>query len=82
MIPRSFQYGIYLVGWFESQYWDVSDWRYNEHRSINNIEELRARLEEQGQEISDQRFIIKPKVIDVSLNEIHESMYRRSNEND
>lgn len=82
MIPRSFQYGMYLVGWFESQYWNESDWRYNMHRRITSIEDLRDALEEQAQELSERGFIIRPKVIDISLNEIHERMYRRLNEND
>ncbi|KKM62234.1 hypothetical protein LCGC14_1523740 [marine sediment metagenome] len=82
MIPRSLQNGMYLVGWFESQYWDEDDTRQNRHRTINNIEDLRNILEEKAQEISSRGFIIKSNVVNVSLNEIHESMYRRSNEND
>ncbi len=82
MIPRSSPYGMYLVGWFESQYWNDSDWRYNMHRRFTSIEDLRNALEEQAQEISERGFIIRPKVIDISLNEIHERMYRRSDEND
>ncbi|KKL55436.1 hypothetical protein LCGC14_2255430 [marine sediment metagenome] len=82
MIPRSSQYGMYLVGWFESQYWNNSDWRYNMHRRVTSIEDLRNILEEQAQEISEGGFIIGPKVIDISLVEIHERMYRRTDEND
>ncbi len=82
MIPRSSQYGMYLVGWFESQYWNNSDWRYNMHRRFTSIEDLRNILEEQAQEISEGGFIIRPKVMDISLVEIHERMYRRTDEND
>jgi len=82
MIPRSIQYGIYLVGWFKSQYWNDRDWRYSMHRRITNVEDLRQILEEQAQDISERGFLIRPIVIDISLNEIHERMYRRTNEND
>ena len=61
MRPRSLQYGMYLVGWFESIYWDENDYRQISHRTINNIEELWNSLEEQAQEISDQGFIIRHK---------------------
>ncbi len=78
MIPRRLPYGLYLVGWFRSQYWDPTD-----NRSTSNIEDfesvddLRAFLEDQAQRLSEEGFRIKSMVVDASLNEIHLNRYNQ-----
>ena len=77
MIPRTLQYGLYLVGWFRSQYWDPADSRSTRNiEDFESIDDLRAFLEEQAQSLSEESFLIKSKVVDASLNEIHLNRYR------
>jgi len=71
LIPRHINYGIYLVGWFDSQHWDERDYRKNRNNTIENIEDLRDILDEQAREISNRGIIIKPIILDISLSEIH-----------
>ena len=77
MIPRALPYGLYLVGWFRSQYWDPDDTRSSRNiDTFNTITELSEYLEDQAHQLSEEGFLIKSKVIDASLNEIHLNRYR------
>ena len=77
MKPRAIQYGLYLVGWFRSQYWQDSDHRKNANvNKFDSIDDLKSFLDNQAKELSKGSFIIKSEVIDISLNEIYLNRYR------
>ncbi len=79
MIPNAYKSGMYLVGWFKSDYWDSSDSRRNKHARIRTIEDLKIMLEDQAKNIKDRGYFIKPKIIDASLTQIHERRYPSGN---
>ncbi|KKL23173.1 hypothetical protein LCGC14_2428040, partial [marine sediment metagenome] len=77
MITRGYRYGMYLVGWFTSQYWDLSCNRYSETPgAYNSIEDLRNYLQIQAESLSNSGISIRSSVIDCSLNEIRTGTYR------
>jgi len=77
MITREYGYGMYLVGWFTSQYWDPICNRYSETPgTFNSIEDLRNYLQLQAENLSNRGISIKSSVIDCSLNEIRTGTYR------
>ncbi len=78
MKPREISHGLYLVGWFESEYWDPGDSKLKSPsiKRFQTILELKNFLQAQARELSKEGFLIKSKIIDVSLNEIHLKRYR------
>ncbi len=77
MKPRTLQYGLFLVGWVRSQFWDDNDTRKNANvDKFDSMDDLKSFLDNQAKELSNESFIIKYKVIDISLNEIHLNRYR------
>ncbi len=78
MKPRELSHGLYLVGWFESEYWDPNDSKLKSPsiRQFQSITELNDYLQAQARELSKEGFLIKSEIIDVSLNEIHSKRYR------
>jgi len=77
MKPRNLQYGLFLVGWFRSQYWDDDDTRKDANVSeFDSIDDLKNYLDIQAKELSSEGYVIKNLVIDLSLNEIHLNRYR------
>lgn len=79
MRPRASFYGIYLVGWFRSPYWDPTDNRSSRNtRIFPSISDLINFLEDQAQRLSEGDFLIKSKVINVSLTKIHRKRYQKS----
>ncbi len=76
MIPRSLQYGLYLVGWFRSQYWDDVDYKKKTNvDKFDSLNDLKKNLDDQAKLLSKERFVVKCKVLDISLNEIHLNRY-------
>jgi len=78
MKPRELSHGLYLVGWFESEYWDPDDSKLKSPsiKRFQSLPELNDYLQAQAQELSKEGFLIKGKIIDVSLNDIHLERYR------
>ncbi len=78
MKPRDLSHGLYLVGWFESEYWDPDDSKLKTPsiKQFQSIPELNKYLQAQARELSKEGFLIKSKIIDVSLNDIHLKRYR------
>ena len=78
MKPRELSHGLYLVGWFESEYWDSDDSKLKSPsiKKFQSLPELNNYLEAQARELSKEGFLVKSKIIDVSLNEIHLKRYR------
>ncbi|MHA1734414.1 MAG: NACHT domain-containing protein [Promethearchaeota archaeon] len=77
--PTSLKYGLYLVGWFRSSYWDKSDDRKGNNASnFPAIEDLTRFLEEQARELSTGGTTVKSKVVDASLVALHEILYSRA----
>ena len=78
MKPRELSHGLYLVGWFESEYWDSDDSKLKSPsiKKFQSLLELNNYLQAQARELSKEGFLVKSKIIDVSLNEIHLKRYR------
>jgi len=77
MKPRNLQYGLFLVGWFRSQYWDEDDTRKDANVSeFDSIDDLKNYLDIQAKELSGEGYVIKNLVIDLSLIKIHLNRYR------
>ncbi|KKN57272.1 hypothetical protein LCGC14_0564000 [marine sediment metagenome] len=78
MKPRDLSHGLYLVGWFESEYWDPDDSKLKSPsiKRFQSIPDLNNYLQAQAQELSKEGFFIKGKVLDISLNDIHLKRYR------
>jgi hypothetical protein len=62
MIPLRAQVGIYLVGWFDTDKWDMEDSRRNRVPRMT-IEDASARLEAQAGALPD-GFIVRPVVLE------------------
>ena len=72
MRPRAYNYGLYLVGWFRSPYWDPSDNRKGKNnRKFPTLNDLKIFLENQAVELSKEEFMIESKIIDASLTTIY-----------
>ncbi len=77
LLPRGYYYGLYLVGWFTSQYCDPDCTRCSDTPGgYHSIEELSVYLINQAEELSQGGIIILPCIIDCSLNEIRMGNYR------
>ncbi len=78
MKPRELSHGLYLVGWFESEYWDSDDSKLKSPsiKKFQSLPELNNYLQAQARELSKEGFLVKSKIINVSLNEIHLKRYR------
>lgn len=59
------QNGLYLVGWYNCDYWDNTDDRRRAAPSLE-IAEVRARLERQATELSKEGILIKAFVINTA----------------
>lgn len=77
LLPRGYYYGLYLVGWFTSQYCDPDCTRCSDTPGgYHSIEELSDYLINQAEELSQGGITILPCIIDCSLNEIRTGNYR------
>ena len=66
MLNNTLKCGIYLVGWFDSPKWHVSD--INKKRcQRRNFEGARTFFTDQAQELSDEQFHIRAVVLDTSF---------------
>ena len=75
--PRGYNYGLYLVGWFTSQYCDPSCTRCSATPGgYHSIDELSGYLDNQAEELSQGGISIQPCILDCSLNEIRTGTYR------
>lgn len=66
MKQNKFNYGIYLVGWFNCDKWDDSDAR-KKNANKYNFNELKEKLDAQAYKLSQQNVTIKAFVMDTSL---------------
>ena len=77
MKPRGLQYGLFLVGWFRSEYWDDADTKKNANvNEFDSMDDLKSFLDNQAKKLSSESFVIRSKIIDVSLKKIHLNRYR------
>jgi hypothetical protein len=61
------QQGLYVVGWFDSQQWDDTDWR-SEKKPKCAIAEARVQFETQASELSDGHTHVRAFILDAILN--------------
>jgi hypothetical protein len=60
------KHGIYLVGWFNCESWDKTDYKYRKAAKIDK-DEAQAMFDQQAKELSKEDLNIKAVVIDTSL---------------
>lgn len=61
------QHGLYLVGWFNCPQWDEKDYRNDDAKKFNSIDELQKLLTQQAESLSQEDLHIKACVINASL---------------
>lgn len=65
----SYQYGFYVVGWFNCDCWSDNDYRKQDARRIggSDVSVVRDRFEAQAKNLSSQNKLIKSMILDITL---------------